>query len=470
MSVADLADGICLRAGRIAAAQAELLTWIAEFDRREGWSGPGLLSCAHWLSWRVGLSPGAAREQVRVARRLEELPAVAAAFRDGTASYSQVRAITRVAQVDDGIDWVELARHASGAQIEKIVRGVRRVQALDEAAADPERAAWKVRTRKRYDDDGNLVMTIYAKAEHAPLIEAGLEATRAEIDRDRACGQPVPAGTSDAVEPPAPATDGDALLTLAQDALADEKHAHPDITRRRRPQITPQIDPLSGWARQHDGELLPPSSLGAVLKTLPGRGGPGRLRPVAAADLRRHDLGRSQRVVSGVLRDLLGTIDGERCRFPGCTRHKKLHAHHVVSWRDGGATDLENLVLVCGRHHTLIHSTGFPLVLHPDRRLDVRTADGVLVLHHPAQPWGNPAELDPTGRISAGTLPPDHCDGRLDLGYVQRIGRAGVLRGGPGRQRAPPSTAGRRTTTRRRRGRLSPATRPWSSALAASPL
>src|SRR3954454_14450944 len=92
MSVDDLADGICLRAGRIAAAQAELLAWIAEFDRREGWAGLGLLSCAHWLSWRVGLSLGTARDQVRVARRLEELPALAAAFADGRVSYSKVRA------------------------------------------------------------------------------------------------------------------------------------------------------------------------------------------------------------------------------------------------------------------------------------------------------------------------------------------------------------------------------------------
>ena len=273
------------------------------------------------------------------------------------------------------------------------------MEVLDESAADPERAAWKVRTRKRYDDD----------------------ATRAEIDRDRACGQPVPAEAPDAVKTSAPATDGDALLVLAQDALADEKPAHPDIDRRRRPQLSPQVDPLSGWARQRDGELLPPSRLGAVLKTLPGRGGPGRLRPLTPADLRPHDLGRSQRVVSGPLRDLLGTIDGECCRFPGCTRHNKLHAHHVVYWQDGGATDLENLVRVCSRHHTLIHSTGFRLVLHPDRRLDVRTADGVPVLHHPAQPWRDPPELDPTGRVSAGTLPPD-----WDL--VELFGYRGAVR------------------------------------------
>src|SRR5687767_1465520 len=93
LTTSELADGICLRAGRIAAAQAELLVWIAEFDRREGWAGPGLLSCAHWLCWRIGLSPNAAREQVRVARRLEELPEVAAAFSAGRMSYSQARAI-----------------------------------------------------------------------------------------------------------------------------------------------------------------------------------------------------------------------------------------------------------------------------------------------------------------------------------------------------------------------------------------
>src|SRR3954451_876 len=184
-TITELADGICLRAGRIAAAQAELLTWIAEFDRREGWSGTGLLSCAHWLSWRIGLSPSAAREQVRVARRLEDLPEVAAAFADGRASYSKVRAVTRVAEPDDGIDWVELARHSSAAQLEKIVRGVRRARANEAAEADPETAAWKLRTRTRFDDNGNFILTIPGPAQHLPVLQAGIAAKRAELQRER---------------------------------------------------------------------------------------------------------------------------------------------------------------------------------------------------------------------------------------------------------------------------------------------
>ena len=506
LSVAELADGICLRAGRIAAAEAELLLWVAEFDRREGWAGSGLLSCAHWLSWKVGLSPGAAREQVRVARRLPELPELAAAFADGRVSYSKVRAITRIAEPADGVDWVELARCSTASQLEELVRGMRRAKFAELAESDPEEAAWVLRTRVRHDEHGNFSLTISGPAEWLPVVQAGIEAKKAELQRERdaetaraaaeaaaEAGPDVPAGTFEpepmpeasgvpagtppvedldeqapgwpagttlrdvlaatdrfaaaseqrlkewqeqegitlepvelAVTPvadvpagtPTPrVTDAEALLALAQDALAVEQTAHPSIARRRRAQLTAQVDPLSGWGRLPGGELLPPTSLKQVMRTLPGRGGVLRLRPLTDADLRRHDLGRGSREVSAALRELLGAIDGERCRMPGCTRRKKLHAHHVRFWSDGGPTDLGNLVLVCARHHTLIHSQGFILVLHPDRRLEVTTADGVRLLHHPAQPWGDPAALSDRD-VTAGTLPPDHVEPRLDLRYA----------------------------------------------------
>lgn len=94
---------------------------------------------------------------------------------------------------------------ARAAQLERIVRGIRRVQRIDEVEADPEEAAYRMRTRHRYDADGNLVVTIYAPAEDAPVILAGLAAQRAELDRRReACAaesavQPadVPAATSE---------------------------------------------------------------------------------------------------------------------------------------------------------------------------------------------------------------------------------------------------------------------------------
>src|SRR4051794_35072948 len=83
-------------ASHIHAATCRWLGMVAAFDRREGWAQWGCRSCAHWISWRCSVAPVAAREHVRVARRLEELPLIRAAFAEGRLSYSKVRALTRV--------------------------------------------------------------------------------------------------------------------------------------------------------------------------------------------------------------------------------------------------------------------------------------------------------------------------------------------------------------------------------------
>jgi hypothetical protein len=174
-----------------------------------------------------------------------------------------------------------------------------------------------------------------------------------------------------------------------------------------------QIDPISGWARLADGELLPP---GSMQLTIPAG---ATVRPIRHTDLTAHDQGRASRHPSQALRDLLGTIDGERCRFPSCTRRRKLHAHHVIDWADGGRTDLGNLVLLCSRHHeAVVHGEGFRLALNPlTRALTVTTPSGDGVPHRHPLPWQPEEPLDPNGRIDAATLPPDGID-RLDLHYA----------------------------------------------------
>jgi len=82
------------------AAKSQLLELIAEFDACGGWADEGCLTCAHWLNWKCGVSTTAAREQVRVARALRELPQIRDAFARGIISYSKVRAMTRVATPD----------------------------------------------------------------------------------------------------------------------------------------------------------------------------------------------------------------------------------------------------------------------------------------------------------------------------------------------------------------------------------
>ena len=96
LSLDRLGDEIAELSAHLDAATARLLALIREFDARGGWN-TGFRSCAAWLSWRVGLDLGAARERVRVARALETLPLLAEALARGELSYAKVRALTRVA-------------------------------------------------------------------------------------------------------------------------------------------------------------------------------------------------------------------------------------------------------------------------------------------------------------------------------------------------------------------------------------
>ena len=95
-----LGDEIAKYAAKKNVIEHKLLTLIRLYDRHEAWGSGGFLSCADWLSWRIGLGLKAARERVRVARALAALDKIDAVFGRGELSYSQVRAITRVATAE----------------------------------------------------------------------------------------------------------------------------------------------------------------------------------------------------------------------------------------------------------------------------------------------------------------------------------------------------------------------------------
>ena len=129
---AALGDTIAELAARIQAATYELLVMVRQFDERGGWND-GFASCAHWLNWRTGLAIGPAREKVRVARALADLPRLSAAMRRGAISYSKVRAITRVATPETEERLLDFARCATAAHVERLVRAWRRVDRIAEA-------------------------------------------------------------------------------------------------------------------------------------------------------------------------------------------------------------------------------------------------------------------------------------------------------------------------------------------------
>ncbi|HWC31669.1 MAG TPA: DUF222 domain-containing protein [Actinomycetota bacterium] len=71
------------------------------------------------------------------------------------------------------------------------------------------------------------------------------------------------------------------------------------------------------------------------------------------------------------------------CRFPGCEARRYVDGHHIVHWADGGPTTLDNLVMLCGAHHRLIHEAGWRISGHPDRDLRFHDPTGRRLRAHP---------------------------------------------------------------------------------------
>src|SRR5947207_816524 len=117
----------CTLAAQLAAATCRFLLIVAELDRREAWRQWGCASMGQWLSWKCGLGVVAGRQHVRVARALEHLPVITAAFGEGRLSYSKVRALVRVATPGTEATLVEFALMATAAQVDQTVPVVERL-------------------------------------------------------------------------------------------------------------------------------------------------------------------------------------------------------------------------------------------------------------------------------------------------------------------------------------------------------
>jgi Domain of unknown function (DUF222) len=142
---------ICELAGHLAAATCRFLVLLGDFDARRGWASWDMTSCAAWLSWKCQMSSGTAREHVRVARALRELPVIRGEFGAGRLSYVKVRALTRIATPQTEAGLAELAGPMTGNQLERFARAHRQLSTVDDADSRVRRRlAW------RFEEDGSL--------------------------------------------------------------------------------------------------------------------------------------------------------------------------------------------------------------------------------------------------------------------------------------------------------------------------
>src|SRR4051812_35965876 len=166
--VDSLGESIAEHAAHLDAATHRLLADLRAFDAAGGWSRQGARSCADWLAWRVGWSGNTAREHVRVANRLGELPKIDDALRRGELAYRKVRAMTPVATAENEALLLEDARFTTGIQLEQICRKYAAVRRREGATAnDDERR----RTVTRRDlDDGMVALHAVLHPDEAAIV------------------------------------------------------------------------------------------------------------------------------------------------------------------------------------------------------------------------------------------------------------------------------------------------------------
>ena len=167
---------ICELAGHLAAATCRFLVLLADFDARRGWASWEMSSCAQWLSWKCQMSSGTAREHVRVARALRELPVIRARFAAARLSYAKVRALTRIATPATEAGLAELAGPMTGNQLERFARAHRQVTRADDADARVRR-----RLTWRLEEDGSLSGTFRLPPLQGAVLLKALRAACAEL-------------------------------------------------------------------------------------------------------------------------------------------------------------------------------------------------------------------------------------------------------------------------------------------------
>ena len=406
-------------AAHLAAAEARWLGWLGEYCIREGWGTWGCSGPVQWLSWQCGMSPSTAREKVRIALALRELPVIARRFGQGRLSYSKVRALTRIATPDSDYDLAELAVAATGSQLDTIVRA--RKRALDSNAGATD--AWGQRrvtsrsigenlTEIRIlvpNDESDRALDAIAAEVSATIDDAkgetgldrkavteargGFAAMRADAaialltgdsltveavptevqivvdadshDRHLALDQNAPAGAFDIPRANAEATSTGTAVQVGVDADSHDHHLALD-----------QNAPAGAFTSR--GRAIAPS-VGARLCCDP------RIA-VLVEDSRGtvFGSGRETRLVNRKLRRALLRRDRGQCQFPGCRAHRRLHAHHIIHWNNGGPTELNNLILLCNLHHHVVHEGGW----------NVNPTDRSFL-----KPDGTTADPNPTARL-----------------------------------------------------------------------
>lgn len=355
LGLSDQGDWLVEQRRRMDCGEYVWLRELAQFDRSQGWVLDGQLSGVDWLVLMAGMARGTAYEKLQVAHELTRRPVVAGALATGRISYSAARAICRIEHPDAEVDesLVVLAEAGTVGDVERAVRHYRLHADQHRPPVDPQQ-----RRGLRVHRSGEGMTTIEVtlpdlEAEEVlaairaalPPVEAGVGPGPAEADR--------PVDDSARAESGVPLVDDRSYPQMRADALVELVRV--GATHLDRPPgpaddryMVHVVHRCGEGTTLIDGSPLPPAAGARVCCDS------SRVDHVVAAGGEPLVLGRRTRVWSAAQRRAILVRDRATCRFPGCDR-RVADIHHITWWEHGGPTDVANGLLLCPRHHTLVH-------------------------------------------------------------------------------------------------------------------
>ncbi len=352
-------------ASTLTASTARWLELLGEYDTRYGWGAwVGIKSLTHWVAWRCGLDERSAREHVRVARALRDLPRTTAAIKAGELSFSKARALTRVADPESEAALLEISRDATAAQLERMLSGYRRISREEAERVHDDRYL-----QTHFDEHGGLRISGRLDPEEGALFLNALRSARdalyAAARGEDSSDLPEPRYEKGSAEPPwAHIRDTDALGLLCETALSSPGSA---MKGGERCQVIVHRE-ADGRDHLRDGPGLAPETADRLACD-------AAVVEITEQDGKPLSVGRRRRTVPVSMRRALEVRD-RGCRFPGCNNRLHTDAHHIQHWSHGGETSADNLVLLCRRHHRSLHEGGFSVRREPDGTLRFRTPNG----------------------------------------------------------------------------------------------
>ncbi len=328
---------------RISCAQRELFCLIGEVDRRETWRDEGARDTAHWLSMRYGISGWKARRWIGAAHALEGLPRLSEALASGDLGIDKVVELTRFASRGTEAGLIRWASEVSCAAVRR--RGDLAARVTREELADAERdrslSWWYFDEGRRFGLEAEL------PAAQGAIVARALERVARQV----------PVMPEEEGPWSAPARRADALVAFCSARLASD--ADPDRATVIIHARAEALQDGSGNAEIEDGTVIHPETVRRLLCN-------ARVQTVVEDPVGDVvGLGRMSREPSAwMVRQVRYRDRG--CRFPGCGTRAFTEAHHIVWWRHGGRTDLDNLLLMCSFHHRLVHEHGWSVTRGPD--------------------------------------------------------------------------------------------------------